>query len=207
MKVQQGLLGAGMNIKKYLDTILNQIKSSVNSDATKTTKIANIINRFSGGFNNCFQALDLVQMGALCVMSSNKATTSSTPITGGISINANQAVYKKLTDCLSTYDVLCLVTTGQSISEDLVLDNDLFKKKSAQYGSACATLKAKYNCTSNCLDYEKVFIEQIPPLSYDFFPVGTFWDTMTSNFNTILNNVQNWFKNTFSRRLVGTNNP
>ena len=91
----------------------------------------------------CFQALDLAQMGALCYLASAKGDqNTNTSSATFIQIGVTTSIGAKLAECLPWYDVLCLTTTGQSISTDLVLDDDVFKKNSAKYGTACANLKA-----------------------------------------------------------------
>lgn len=42
------------------------------------------------------------------------------------------------------------------------------------------------------------------PLVYDLWPKQSIWDDMKSSFKNIADKTADWFKNTFSRRLVGT---
>lgn len=128
-------------------------------------------------------------------------TTSSAT---SIQIGVTSDIASKLVECLPWYDALCLTTTGQSVSTDLVLDDDTFKKNSEKYGTACANLKSNYSCGTACDIRNQVLIEQMLPLVYDIWPTQSIWDNIKTSFSSIANKTADWFKNTFSRRLIGT---
>lgn len=82
-------------------------------------------------------------MGALChLASANGDQNSNTSVATSLTLQVTSTVGAKLNECLPWFDAVCLITTGQSISTDLVLDNETFKKSTKTFGSACAALKA-----------------------------------------------------------------
>lgn len=144
-------------------------------------------------------------MGALChLASANGSVNTNASATANISLGVASSLATKLAECLPWYDAICLITTGQSISTDLVLDNDIFKKSKDKYGTACTNLKTNYNCGTACDARNKVLIEEMKPLVYDFWPKTSIWSDIKSSFKNIADKASDWFKNTFSRRLVGT---
>ena len=65
----------------------------------------------------CFQALDLAQMGAACLLASGKASSKITKFSNGISILVEpESLGAQLEKCLPWYDVICLTGAGISIS-------------------------------------------------------------------------------------------
>lgn len=88
--------------------------------------------------NSCFQALDLVQMGTICLAASGSASTFSQSYNNGLQFNGQfNEVGNKLELCLPWFDALCLTGTGISISHNFTLDDSTFKKNEAKYKIPC----------------------------------------------------------------------
>lgn len=101
-------------------------------------------------------------MGAICVTSSAFGTDMTSANTNGIFLLTHLTeVGTKLELCLPWYDALCLTGAGISISEDISLDDSIFKKNSADYLTPCTNLKNAYNCGTSCDERKRVLIEDM----------------------------------------------
>lgn len=49
-------------------------------------------------------------------------------------------------------------------------------------------------------------VEQMKPLIYDFWPEISVWENIKDSVGNAIGKGVDWFKNAFSRRLVGTGN-
>lgn len=69
-------------------------------------------------------------MGSACLLGSGKAKEKIVAFSNGIGVKVSpNEIGQKLESCLPWYDALCLTGAGMQLSGDIVLDNDLFKKK------------------------------------------------------------------------------
>lgn len=109
-----------------------------------------------------------------------------------------------LESCLPWFDALCLTGSGISISQDVVLTDDLFRKNANLYETACKNLKAAYACTAPCTERTRIMAEEFKPLVLNLWPDTTVWNTILDSFKNIASKTSDWFKNTFSRRLLGS---
>ena len=142
--------------------------------------------------------MDNIRQGTNCLLASAKASEFVTSVAGKMTVQVNTSeTGQALDECLSWYDALCLVETGQAISTQVVLDDDLFKKNSEKYANACATLRAQYSCSGDCQERWVTLIEGMRPLDDDIFPDKSFWENLKSKFSDMTDKVKDFFKDKF----------
>lgn len=203
LKKQQDALFARTAIKAKVKSVLDSIKGSL-TDTAQKDKITKINDALDAAHTPCFQALDTLQMGAACVAASGKATTLTTSGTNNLTVLVTDEVKAQLDMCLPWFDALCLVGAGVSISQEVVLTDALFRKNATVYETPCKALKAAYSCGTSCAERTRILAEDLKPLVYDFWPESTFWSNILDSFKNIASKTTEWFKNTFSRRLLGS---
>lgn len=143
-------------------------------------------------------------MGAACLAASAKGTNHSTSGSGNIVFLVTDELKDSLDKCLPWFDALCLIGAGVSISQEVVLTDSLFRKNAAAYETPCKNLKAAYNCGTSCAERTRIMAEDIKPLVLDLWPESSFWTNILDSFKNIASKTTEWFKNTFSRRLIGS---
>lgn len=175
----------------------------VGQDATRKAKVQKIKDALAASHTPCFQAIDAIRMGSICLLASGLAQENTSTVSGGLDVLSNTTeVGTELNACLPWYDALCLTGTGISISEDLELTDDTFKKNAEKYRAPCELLKSRY-ATDNDLRKEAL-INNMLPLDPSIFPQKTIWDSIKGSFTDIAGKTKDWFKDTFSRRLLGS---
>ena len=75
--MRQNLLQNRISIKSELKSFLKEISEVLKFDVDSQEKLLSISAKLDTSQNKCFQALDLVQMGAICVLSSGKGALHS----------------------------------------------------------------------------------------------------------------------------------
>ncbi len=203
-KVQDDL-GDRTDLKGDLQKVFENIleTKSVKDSSDNTTKVNAIADKITAeSQNTCFKSLAEIQMGVVCLLASGQASDFVDTASGGVTVKLHTATTGgALKNCLDIYDGICLTTTSTSFTQDIQLDTDDFKKKAAEYESKCTNLKGKTTCTDNCTSLQTGLID-FNPLSFDFFPAQSFWDTMLSSIDSLKDKTTDWFKN-----LTGTTAP
>lgn len=133
-------------------------------------------------------------MGTICLISSGRAATFTEMQDLFFVLQVYlPEVGPALEECLPWYDALCLTGTGNSISQDISLNDQIFKKNS-KYGEACEQLKRNYVCKEDCSKRQTILIEQMMPLSYDIFPEISTWNGFMTGIQSIATQTKDWFK-------------
>lgn len=166
-----------INIIGKLQDALDDIISSFKDDQTTQDDIEEISTNMEENHKLCIEAWSTIQQGATCLLASG-AATEYTHITDSFFLFVDSAeIGKPLEKCLDFIDAICLITTGNSISKEIELEDKKYKSKENEYSYICGKLKglviAREEEDSEKLDkliYKSLVEDFFRPYDYSFLP-------------------------------------
>ena len=190
-----------MNIAKDLSDAFTKLSDLVKENFTdKLDEVNQIKEKLITSMDQCVIGWNNIQKGTTCYMASGDAT-EYTEMGSKIIIDVHtSSVGKELDKCLDFLDGICLLTTGISVSTDLVINEKAFQTNLGLNGDFCNALKKVFASVDKD-EIEKrheIMINKILPFDFNLIPAKDFLNDLGNKVEDLLNDIGDSLKDFFS---------
>lgn len=147
--------------------------NATSSSLTVSNEVSELKKTVTARYHDCYQLLSRLQMGTNCVLGSGRA--------GQYTRQEGSSLYLLVSDqtaqnveaaCFPTYDALCLLAAGHSLSGKLKMD-PVYYGVTGNIMSACNAITAAQQCNQgDCLNQKRstILTWLTTPFDYTFLP-------------------------------------